>query len=604
MKIKENLKNFKYVIGYALEKMKGIIIYNVIYAIILGVLPICTLHITKNIMNILDNNITDKKNILCLAASLLITINLIIKIFTYINSYFENINVLIFAQKFEVTIFEKLQDMQVSFWEDTKFNDLFHKVYLGANSNFSIILSDFFMMIQNCITMYTYIYSLKNINIDMWKKLLIILSGLLAFIYRRYFFNKQDELTVESDDIIAPIHRKEKIFSEIFSNPIVQDELRTYNAQDFFINKIKSLNRDIFIINKKAKYKIHNYNRIGAMGVYFIQRIIYIIFLYDIFKKQMNYGEFVLVIGVLEGIFAAGVQLNLKFSIIWENLYYVKFLREFLDIEGESKNKSKGLLELKHEIETIEFVNVSFRYPNTKDYILRNVSFKINKGEKIGIIGNNGSGKTTVLKIIMKLYSVDKGEVLINGININRIKSSSLYSQLGVVFQDFCKYSLSLKEFLLLGNIQFNKGLDELDRILKMLQIDKLVKTLPDGIDTFLTKELDEKSVDLSEGEWQKLTIARALFSNKSFIILDEPTSFLDTFSEKKIFEFIYEEMKDTTMFFISHNLSNVKQCDKIIMMSNGEIIGCGKHEKLIVEHKYYKYLYNSQAKRFIEEEN
>ncbi len=351
-------------------------------------------------------------------------------------------------------------------------------------------------------------------------------------------------------------------------------------------------------MDKQIKYKIHNYNRVGAIGVYILQRLVYIVLLNDVFKNRIGYGEFVLIVGAVEGIFASVIQISMNISSLWENLYAVNYLKDFFSLE-ERNIKCKNSVLLDNDVETIEFVHVSFKYPNTKEYVLKDVSFKIQKGEKVGIIGVNGSGKTTILKIIMKLYDVEQGEVLINGININEINISFLYKQLGVVFQDYCKYSLSIKEFIMLGDDESTKNLKRLQQIIKELDIDTFINSLPEGIDTLLIKEFSNGSIELSEGQWQKIVIARAFYNNKSFLILDEASAFLDVISEKKLFKLVYKEMTNKTVIFISHNLSNVKNCDNILLIDMGKIICQGKHQDLMKNSNVYNYLYNSQAHRY-----
>lgn len=240
-------------------------------------------------------------------------------------------------------------------------------------------------------------------------------------------------------------------------------------------------------------------------------------------------------------------------------------------------------------------------YCTGNKYVLEGINFKICRGQKIGIIGLNGSGKSTILKLLMRLYVVEKGKILINGVDIKEYDTDSLYNQFSVVFQDFCRYSLTIREFIMLGDRVTEENIEKLKKVLKLLQLDSLIDKLPKGIDTLLMKDFADNSIDLSMGQWQKLAIARACYSDKPVIVLDEPSSFLDVISEKEVFDMIYNVFSDKTIIFISHNLSNTSMCDNIILINDGNISSQGNHNELLIKNGLYKKLYFSQASRYLQ---
>lgn len=303
--------------------------------------------------------------------------------------------------------------------------------------------------------------------------------------------------------------------------------------------------------------------------------------------------------GLQEGLFSEVVKLNTYFSTLWEDLYYINYIREFdslketiSDVTGNIKNELKC-------IDVIEFVDVYFKYPDMENYILKGVSFRITKGQKVGIIGVNGSGKSTILKLLMRLYDVDSGEILINNISIKKYNADDLYKHYSTIFQDFCKYSLTIKEFILFGDPDTELNLIKINKALDLVKMKTFIYNLPKGINTMLTQNFTDESVELSTGQWQKLSLARAFYKDSDVLILDEPSAYLDVFSEKEVLDVLKNKIKEKTIIIVSHNLSATNSCDKIVLIDNGKINNQGNHTDLIKNSSLYKDLYFGQASRF-----
>ena len=246
----------------------------------------------------------------------------------------------------------------------------------------------------------------------------------------------------------------------------------------------------------------------------------------------------------------------------------------------------------------IEFRNVSFRYPKTERDILKNFSLIIKPGEKIALVGENGAGKTTIIKLLLRFYDATNGEILIDGVNIKELSLEQWHKHIGALFQDFIKYQFTFRENVSFGNLE-EKNKEELlkDAISKSGAADYL-KNLPDGLDQVLGKMFD-RGIDLSGGQWQKLALARAFFRNAPLLILDEPTSAIDAKAEYEIFENVQKLQKDKTVIIISHRFSTVRNADRILVLDGGKIIEEGSHEKLMKENGLYAELFNLQAKGY-----
>ena len=237
-----------------------------------------------------------------------------------------------------------------------------------------------------------------------------------------------------------------------------------------------------------------------------------------------------------------------------------------------------------------------FTYPRTTSKILDNVSFKINKGEKISVVGLNGAGKTTIVKLICRLYKINEGEILVNGANIDHYNYSSYISKISAVFQDFKLFAYSIKENIL------NEDGDEKEayQIACKVGLKEKIDKLDDGINSLYSKSFDEKGIELSGGECQKVAIGRALHSKSSLIILDEPTSALDPIAEAEIYSAFNNLVQNKTALYISHRMSSSVFCDKVLILNNGKVEDFAPHKELIKKKDslYYK-LFTSQAKNY-----
>ena len=246
----------------------------------------------------------------------------------------------------------------------------------------------------------------------------------------------------------------------------------------------------------------------------------------------------------------------------------------------------------------IEFRNVSFKYPGTEKWILRDVSFEVPARSKVAIVGENGAGKTTLVKLLSRLYDPVEGEIRIDGRDLREYDLGEVRRDVAVVFQDFFRYDLSAADNVGFGEV---RALDDRDRIqaaAKQAGAHDIIEALPKGYDTVLGRTFDE-GVDLSGGEWQHLAISRAFLSDAQILILDEPTAALDAFREHRLYEQVAELSANKTVVFISHRFSTVRMADLIVVVEGGQVTELGDHETLIERNGKYAAMFNTQAARY-----
>lgn len=277
--------------------------------------------------------------------------------------------------------------------------------------------------------------------------------------------------------------------------------------------------------------------------------------------------------------------------------YYIDYIEQAEIDRKYEENKNAVVPNINNGV-SIEFKNVSFKYPNTDVYILKNINTIIHSGEHLSIVGKNGAGKTTFIKLLCRLYEVTEGEILVNGVNINDIEYSKYLDLLSVVFQDYKLMAFSIKDNIDMGQNKYPDVENKINELCEIVEIDSWINSLKDKQNTNLYKMFDESGIEPSGGQAQKLAIVRALYKDSPIVVLDEPTAALDPIAEFEVYNNFDKLVGGKTAVYISHRLSSCRFCDRIIVFGGGTIIEDGSHDKLMENQKgFYYNMYNTQAK-------
>lgn len=315
--------------------------------------------------------------------------------------------------------------------------------------------------------------------------------------------------------------------------------------------------------------------------------------------EKRTIGDFSLYINSIDNFRGSATTILNTIVTIFEDGLYIQNLFEFLDMK--TTEKKRELLSFNKDFQKIEFKNVWFRYPESEKYILKGVSFTIDAKHCYSIVGLNGSGKTTIIKLLLKLYVPDKGEIRIDGINICDIDTESYQTMVGAVFQDFVKYPLTVRENIGCGNIEEMENLNRIYCAAEKSGAVKFIPSLPEQYDTQLHREWSG-GIQLSLGQWQKIAISRIFMKDFPLVVLDEPTASLDPNAEYEIYKQFRELMEGRTSILIAHRFSTVKLADEILVLQDGKIIEKGNHTELIKLDGEYAKLYSMQAEAYREE--
>lgn len=407
---------------------------------------------------------------------------------------------------------------------------------------------------------------------------------------------KESSYTSKFDLEIVNVNRRFSYYFSLMASPHYQKEIRVFDLGDMLQSKTQGyLDQMMDGFEDKFGFEAN----MGAIKI-FLESILRLVSytyvamrtLSAAYGPQISFGSFSAIISANENFMTSFQTMFSELAGFIMSLANLEPLYDFYVLDSDEEEN----LEIAEDFQSLEFKNVTFTYPGSDRKIIDDLSFKINKGEKISIVGVNNAGKTTIVKILLRFFDIDSGEILYNGVNIKKISKKSLYEKISGVFQDFSIMPFTIKE-----NIIANKAFSEnkTDEIIKQLDLDQKIKGLTRGINTYLNKDIYENATDLSLGQKQKLAIARALYQDADFLILDEPTASLDPLAESKIYEHFNEMTRGKTAIFISHRMSSSRFTDKILLLDGGKAAAFDSHENLMAYDNLYSKLYNAQAQYF-----
>ena len=320
-------------------------------------------------------------------------------------------------------------------------------------------------------------------------------------------------------------------------------------------------------------------------------------YLLSMMQNGMSVGNFVFYLGLISGFASWFSQLSKTYGEMRKNNHQVNEFRSIVDEEKEGLEHKKIPTDGFDELEIV-FDNVSYCYPGTEKKVLDQISFIWGKGEHLALVGLNGAGKSTLVKLICGFYVPTNGRVLVNGVDTRELNLTEYFKHLSAVFQNEWILSYTIAENVAMGK-DWEK--DRIWEALKLAKIDSVVKALPNGIFTYLGKEIDQNGVLLSGGELQKLFWARALYRNPKLILLDEPTAALDALAEDQLYQAYHKMTEKKSAMFISHRLASTRFCDTILMLENGKIVESGTHEELLAKKGSYAKLFEVQSRYYRE---
>ena len=417
----------------------------------------------------------------------------------------------------------------------------------------------------------------------------LIVSGPLL-----YIATKAGKRSYDAEREMSKIDRRANYISDILKNREAIEERSIYDYTDYLNQQYG----EKFEFSRKFKLKVLCSNtikqKLGSIIATFYSVGLMLAMLPSVTRGDLEYGMFIaLMIAVFELTRRLAWGINSLITDLTKKYEYLKDLTKFMRLDEHEE--ATAIPDRNISFDSIEFRNVSFRYPDTNKLILNGISFKIERGKKYSFVGVNGAGKTTIVKLITGLYTNYEGEILIDGRPLRDLTQSQIKGLSSVVYQDFAKYYISMYDNIALSDLDNFDNRKEVEKAAQLMGLNKVIAKLKDGLDTPLGR-IVENSIDLSVGEWQRVAMARSVMSNTPLKILDEPTASLDPMAESMVYNDFERISKGTTTILISHRLGSTKLADVIFVISNGKVIEEGTHSSLINKKGTYCQMFNSQA--------
>ncbi|HEO1201134.1 TPA: ABC transporter ATP-binding protein [Streptococcus agalactiae] len=549
-------------------------------------LPFINLKIFQLILNDIQNKTIDNIILILLGYLMLMGLDKFInEEFKYILNEMD----LEMTNCLNIKLIDKIINLDLSDFENSETYNKIHESLRDINTPFEVF-NLIVAFIEGLLGLLISCFILAS-----WDRFSLIFLGIAPLI-SFYFTIKIGKHEFKNLQERVPIVRKITYIRSLLVNDVSSKENKILGVENFF-KKIFIREYEDFI--KKDK-EILRFQFENGILFQFLSILVAFIIIYRIINSvilgMVLFGTANTLISCVWNVTRYSEQISINIAKIYTKRNYLENLNDFIENSyGSQKEDLEYAYRNVRAIDTIEFKNVSFKYKDNLNYVLKDISFKIKRGEKIILVGENGSGKSTILKLLLGIYKKFEGEILVNGISIREIYMPSFYQRTGVIFQNFTKYELRILEFLKLSNLDISK--DEVLRVLDIFESKNLLKFLSGkDIESLQLGNRFDLGVDLSGGEWQQLVFCRTLMrKNMNLLVLDEPNSGLDVLSEKRIYDILDEQLDGVTKVIVTHRLQLIDlQGYRIIYIEDGRICEDDNSEKLLLKNTKFKDFYEN----------
>ena len=596
-----------YIIGLVWSAAPVMLVLMALLCVLDGVLPVMGAYISKDILNEIAaligavSKTGDIENEIFVQMQPVILLFIAYFVYTFVKKILGRLNSMVtaiagekVANHIKMNIITKARDVDMRSFDNPDFYEKLENANREAGMRPLHILSATFNVISSVISAVSFVVVLATLSPI--APLLIICAAvpgaIVNYVYRNRNFQYMRRHSKE--------RREMMYYSGLMVNKDMAKEIKLLGLGNTFIGKYKS----VFERYYKGIRSLIVREGVTQVIVAFLSVLancaLFVYIAYNIVFEGGMIGDYSLYTGALTSISSYVSTLLTATATIYEGTLFINnlidFTKEEVTVVPTLKEPIKPDLDAPH---TIELRNVSFSYPGTDRRVIDNVSLTFNPAESVVLVGLNGAGKTTLIKLITRLYDPTEGEILLDGRDIREYDVAALHDMFGIVFQDFGKYAESAKENIVFGDINRNYTDEEVVAAAVHGNSDGFISELPDGYDTPLTRIFEENGIELSGGQWQKLSVSRAFYKKSEILILDEPTASLDAIAEQEIFNQFRELSRGKITVFVSHRLSSAVDADKIVVLENGKVVEEGNHEQLMQKKGKYHTLFTTQASRY-----
>lgn len=496
-----------------------------------------------------------------------------------------------YANLSSIELIKKTSELNLEQLEDSEFYDKLERARQQTTRRIGL-MSAVLNQAQDIIVIVSLIGGL--VAFEPWLILLLLVSILPTILNEIKFSGTSYSLARSW----TPERRELDYLRYAGASDVTAKEVKLFGLAAYISDRFKLLSDKYYEANKKLSLERAGwgsfFNVISTVAYYGA----YVLILLRTVAGVLSIGDLTFLSGSFNSLRNKLQGFFVRFTQITESALYLQDYFEFLDLESSEPEAETVKPLPEHLQQGFEFINVGFKYPNTEKWVVRNISFKLKVGEKLAFVGENGAGKTTLIKLLLRFYDPNEGEILLEGENIKNFDRAKYQQYFGVIFQDFVKYELSLKENIAVGKIEDIDKQDKLDSAAEKSLAEQVIQDLPKGYEHQLGRRF-KNGIDLSGGQWQKIALARAYMKDAEVLILDEPTSALDARAEYEAFQRFIGLTKGKTAVIISHRFSTVRMADRILVLKDGEVLEIGTHEELMEKEQLYAELFKLQAEGY-----
>jgi len=494
----------------------------------------------------------------------------------------------LFSNYTSIQIMEHAATLDLEQFEDSLFYDKLERARQQTIGR-TILLSQVLGQVQDLITMGFLAAGLVVFN--PWLILLLFLAVLPAFLGESYFNDRNYSLSRRQ----TPERRELDYIRYIGASDETAKEVKLFNLSGFLIDRFRQLSQKFYRDNKKLAIKRSAwgtvFSLIGTLGYYGA----YVYMISKTVQGRISIGDLTFLAGSFRQLRALLDGVLGRFTAVSQGAIYLKDFFDFFDIQPVIWPKPDARPFPNPIREGFVFENVGFKYAHSENFANRHLNFTLAAGEKLALVGENGAGKTTLVKLLARLYDPTEGRILLDGHDLREYDLVELRKNVGVIFQDYIRYQMTVAQNIAVGNIDEKENRELVERSAQKSMADALVQRLAGKYDQALGRRFNQ-GVELSGGEWQKIALARAYMKEAQLLILDEPTSALDARAEYEVFQRFAELTRGKTAVLISHRFSTVRMADRILVLDRGQLLEIGSHEELLAKGGRYAELFRLQA--------
>lgn len=498
----------------------------------------------------------------------------------------------LFSNETSLRLIEHAAKLDLPQFEDSTFYDKLERARRQTTGRV-VLMSQLLMQVQDIITIVFLAAGL--VVFSPWLILLLVIAVIPAFISETYFNQRSYSLARNW----TPERRELDYLRFVGASDNTAKEVKIFGLSGFLQDRFAVLADKYYLANRNLTIKRAGwgliFNTLGDIGYY----AAYVVILLQTLQGQISIGSLTFLAGSFSRLRSLLQGVLSRFSSIAQSALYLQDLFDFFNMQPEIASPEKALPIPSPIQQGFTFDQVSFKYPNTEIYAVRDISFTLRPGEKMALVGENGAGKTTLVKLLARLYDPSEGRILLDGVDIRNYDLAALRKTVGVIFQDFVRFQMTVSDNIAIGKIEQREDRPVIAHAAEQSLADRVITKLPGGYDQMLGRRFD-KGVELSGGEWQKVALGRAYMRDAQLLILDEPTAALDARSEFEVFERFSDLTKGKMAVLISHRFSTVRMADRILVLENGKKIELGSHEELLALDGTYAELFHLQAQGYL----